>query len=375
MSSEQTILTAHNEWSRRPDEDRCASLAEWTQRATDDAASCVERIYAGSDLRVDVQPVGGVPAPVLVTPKGAAAFSHWGFGQTARLCKAPAAYLQSLPPSLAAQCLSHGLTEVRGDLGYLKLYARRPASEGTLPTLRAVSTDSYTRVTDATIGRAVDRLFIQPGSVNGHEWKLPTDWSGKPSGAYRSDRDSFLFMIDGGSIVDDPSARNGSGQMFRGLMIGNSEVGARSITVDAILFRYVCGNLMIWGATYDRRFARRHVGAVDRRFASELSTLAYQWTHASTGRDDALLRYMIDHEIAQTRDGVIDALVAAKMPKRDAEAAYARAEATEANPRSWWGAANGITRISQDEAYTGDRVEMDAIAAGILAKAARLARV
>jgi Domain of unknown function (DUF932) len=378
MSSNGPILTAHNEWSRRPDEDRSATVQEWTSKAKDDAANCGERIYSARDLRVEVATVGGGEQPILVSPKGSARFSNWAFGQTCRLVKAPAAYVQSLPARLAAECLSYGLDAVRGDLGFLKLYARKPDESG-LPTLRAVTTDSYQRVTDGSIGDSLIRLFLERGSVNGHEWQIPKDWQGRPSGAYRSDRDSFVFLIDGGSMVTDPSVKRdggGGGEMYRGIMVSNSEVGAKSISMDAVLFRAVCGNLMVWGAAYDRRFSRRHVGAVDSRFRAELTTLAAQWTQQSPARDEALVRYMIDNEVAATEKGVLSFLKDAGLGVEDAKRAYERAERLEwASPRSYWGIVNGITRISQDEAFTGDRITLDMQAAAITARAAKLVKV
>lgn len=57
-----------------------------------------------------------------------------------------------------------------------------------------------------------------------------------PSGAYRGDRDMFLFPMDGNRDLDDPTDRSQSG-LFRGFILRNSDVGAAALTLDLFLFR------------------------------------------------------------------------------------------------------------------------------------------
>ena len=52
-----------------------------------------------------------------------------------------------------------------------------------------------------------------------------------------------------------------------------------------------------------------------------------------------------------------------------AESAYDRAERDEScSPRSAWGYANGITRVSQDAAFQDDRYSLDLAAGRLLAR-------
>lgn len=378
MSDQHRVIgTAAAQWFLRPEDERFTSWAAFEAACRADAETSREKPYNLRDLSVEPAPDG--EGLHLVTPRGRAQFNHWSFGQTARLVGAPASYLAGLPAELAARCLNHGLTERAAGTAqsdYFKLYARRPQDGGAVPTLRALTTDTYTRITDASLYPAAYRLLTEYCSRDGHQFHPPTDWTGQPSGLFRGDRDSFMLLVDGGSIVEDPSAPQGSGQMWRGVMIGNSEVGARSITIETVLFRYCCGNLNLWGAAYDARFRRRHVGAIDRRTMAELRDIAWRWSHASAARDTAIVRYMIDHQIAETREGVIKELRALGASETDARAAYERCEATEsASPRSYWGIAAGLTRIAQDHPNMDDRLDIDAIAAKVTAKAVKLARV
>jgi hypothetical protein len=134
---------------------------------------------------------------------------------------------------------------------------------------------------------------------------------------------------------------------------------------------------MLWGAIADQTFKRRHFGNhVLRDTVREISLIAYNWTNASASRDEAIIRGLIDHEVAHTKEAVIDELRAMGASKEQAEQAYARCEQTEAvSPRSFWGAAQGITRLSQDSAYQSDRYELDRLAAVVLARGRKLVTV
>ena len=105
----------------------------------------------------------------------------------------------------------------------------------------------------------------------------------------------------------------------------------------------------------------------------ELQSIATRWVNRSASQDEAIIKALIDTEIASTRAGVVDVLAAGGMTKIAAAAAYDRAEATEsASPRSFWGIAQGITRISQDSGYQDERYQLDQLAAQVLARGRKL---
>jgi hypothetical protein len=163
--------------------------------------------------------------------------------------------------------------------------------------------------------------------------------------------------------------------MYRGILLRNSEVGASSITIETILYRYVCGNHMLWGAIVDQTFRRRHVGTrVVRDTASEIGRIAWNWTHQSAARDEAIIAGLISHEIAHTREAVIDELRKLGATAEQAEQAYSTCERTEtAAPRSYWGIAQGLTRLSQLQTHQDGRYELDKLAALVLKRGSRVA--
>lgn len=369
-----TSQAANRNYAVRPADERFPSLAAMVTNAESDKARSIERSYNLKDLRATVED----DAVVLQSPKGHAKFTHWSFGQLARTVEAPAAYLRSLSPQLAADCLNFGLTN--SPVGSTaNLLVKAPNGDPT-PTIRAATSETYGRVWDADLYGNIARQLTDRDP----NWTLPPTWTGEGAGAYRGDRDSFLILTNGGSIVTDPTLRLHPSQdagksgphdgMYRGILVRNSEVGAASVVIERILYRYVCGNHMLWGAMIDKSYRRRHVGANSLRDTiREIASIAYRWGNASAERDNAIIKALVDHEIAATKEGVIDELRKLGATKEQATAAYDTCEQKEAvSPRSFWGVAQGLTRLSQDgDGYQDERYSLDRIAASVMSKGAR----
>jgi hypothetical protein len=368
--------TAHREYMNRPADERFTSPAAYLESARHDKQYSREITYNTRDLRVEPvtidvdgdHAIAPTPTLRLTSPKGSAEFTHWSFGQLCRMIGAPASYLRELPPAIAADALNWGMHDAADHATDAKLLVK---ANGASPIVRACTSETYGRVWDADLAEPV--LSHLPNFSLPPSWDKDANGQAVPTGAFRGDRDSFLILTDGGSIVTDPSAGNG-GAMHRGIMIRNSETGACSIWIDLIWFRTVCGNLMITGGMYDLRFKRRHVGDHAKRDALRtIYEAAHKWTDRPASTDEAIVRGLIQNEIAHTKEAVIDELRGMKMTQADAIAAYDRAVETEkASPRSYWGIANGITRISQDSGYQDQRFELDQIAAAILRRGRKL---
>lgn len=380
MATEINISTAQAEYYKRPADERFPSVEALATHAQHEKELSAEVTYNAKDLRVvDVD-----GRAMLQSPRTIGKFTHWSFSQLCRSVGAPAGYLRTLPAENIAKDLNWGLknTPPASDL---KMLVRRPNGEPQ-PTIRACTTETYGRLWDADYLNAIRRELMQ----HDDSWQLPPTWDGKPAGANRGDRDSFLILTNGGSIVTDPTlslpgtgARQAalgkpasdapSDGMYRGILIRNSEVGACSVTIDTILYRYICGNHMIWGAIYDKRFKRRHVGKnVTREVIREISRIAMNWARQTPERDYQIIKSLVDHELAHTKEAVIDELRALGCSIEDATNAYDSAERFEsASPRSFWGIAQGLTRISQETEYQDDRYILDQLAAKVLAKGAK----
>ena len=373
-----TISTAASEYFNRPPDERFASVDQLISAAEADQQQSAERSYNLKDLHaVPVTSYGSNAGPgvqaesvQLISPKGQATFTHWAFGQLCRMIGAPAAYLRQLSPALAADCVNEGISG--SDVGASATLLVKAANGRPQPTIRSVTSDTYGRLWDGPLYRALQGQL-------GDSFELPPTWEGGTdgprAGAYRGDRDSFLVVVDGGSIVTDPSAAT-DGRMYRGLMIRNSEVGACSVTIEQILFEYICGNHNFWGAVIDKRFKRRHVGGhVLRDVVREIGSIAHAWTSRSAAQDEQLIRFLIDHELAATKEAIVDELMKMGATKQTAIAAYDTCEQSAlftASPRSFWGLNQGLTRLSQSSQYQDERFDLDGLAGKILARGAKL---
>lgn len=351
------------QYAFRPKDERYSSLAELITAAQADRSSAKISTIPASQL-IAIEHNGTVLAES--TRSGTrAALTHWSFGQLASSAGAPASYLRNLPAKLAVDCLNHGIKNAARDNHQILMRNGGPAD---VPyTIRALTSEQYSRVWDHGVAERVARHQEQNPS-----WQLPMTWAGTRAGAYRGDRDMFLFLTNGGSIVEDKTIKNfdgrADGTMFRGLIIRNSEVGAAKLETITFLFRVVCGNHIIWGSQNVRQTARRHVGLT----AGDAEIMIGKALR-ECGQDGANDEKTIEQIGAMVYGATTDAVIAQArkdgLTEKDARASYHAAEQHEANPRSVWGFANGITRHSQQQNNQDDRTELDQLAGAILARA------
>lgn len=364
-----TISTAASQYANRPKDESYADLPSLIAAKRDEREHSKE---IGYNLR-DLQAVATDDGLRLASPKGTAVMSHWSFGQLARMVGAPAGYLRTLPAAVTADALNYGIQHQAPVGQTASLLVRRP--NGTPePAIRSITTDTYSRLWDDQLYSSVQSVvFNHTSNGTGGAWIAPPTWEGDAAGTWAGDRDSFVIRVDGGSIVNDPSCGS-DGRLYRGIMIRNSEVGAAAVSFERVLFQYICGNLNLWGAVIDKQYRRRHVGNhVMRDVMREIGQLAYDWTTRPASADEAIIKSLIDHELASTPEGVADELKAIGYSKAEAEAAVQTCEQHfKASPRSYWGIAQGTTKLSQSAAWQSDRLPLDLLAAKVLQRGARV---
>jgi hypothetical protein len=374
----QNLSLAQSQWYSRPADERFTSLEALRDAALADRNASVEKVVPVADVRAKVADDGR--SIVLNGKTNAAKLTHYAFSQLAGIAGAPAGYMRRLPAPLAAECIQHGLTvleeEKRREAH--KLYLRVPRLADGTPdlaelTAKAITSKDYARIYDHELAERLIRV-----QQSHPAWHLPLDWTQKPSGAFRGDRDMFVLMVDGGSIVEDPTIRMDSSNgpdaraMFRGMILRNSEVGHCALSLMTFQFRVVCGNLMIWGAENVRTIRRRHVGQSHSLMAriQDGVRAAELFAARPASQDEAAIRLLAVTELGKDRDAVIDAGKDAGLTAPVARHAYELAEAYEENPRSVWGYAQGITRASQlaTDGHQDERIEIDRIAGAMLQK-------
>lgn len=237
-----TLTDAHTQWATRPEDERFKTLEDLAAAVHRRRNISRERVTPWDQLSVEASNEG-----LLLTNKGTQAESeltHWSFGQLSQRLRTPAGFVRELKPETAAIVLNERMRQIpRGeDVNLMNLIE----DDGNV--LQALTGPKYGRIWDADVvdmvGKIVERSngkFHNPMAYA--KGKFGAD--PEPAGLYASDRDCFMFMIDGGSVFDaGPRA-----QFNKGFIVSNSEVGKSSLMIMTFLFNVVCGNHYIWGAT------------------------------------------------------------------------------------------------------------------------------
>ena len=356
-----TAYTAHREWATRPPDERYASVNALYQAARARRDRTEERDIDTVDLRTEAVSADDL---VLHGASGTtASLTHWSFGQLATIASAPPNYLRTLPASIASSAINYGLRRQRREQQQLLI-------ERTAPwTVHAITSPRYARVHhDELASRVLDLMALHPA------WHLPLGYKDGeygaeriPSGAYLGDRDMFLFLVDGNRALDDPTDRTDTG-LFRGFILRNSDVGAAALSLDVFLFRAVCGNHIIWGFQHVAGFRRRHVGAsIQDAWTTSLNGVRAA-LDADTASDRTVVLRATRQELGADREAVLDAVVQRlDLSQKQAAEAYALAEQYEPNPRSVWGYAQGLTRLSQRTPWQDGRFALDRAAGRLIA--------
>jgi len=173
-------------------------------------------------------------------------------------------------------------------------------------------------------------------------------------------------MVHDNYRIPDPTDKSGQG-LGRGFILRNSTVGAAALTLDLFLYRYVCGNNIIWGFRHLANFRRRHVGQGDTLYANWLNAVSeiVEYVQSAPADDALFIERAATREIEASKEDTIIALQKL-MTKQLATKAYEMAEVQGLNPRTPWGIANGLTFSSQRGDHQDARWEQDTLASSVL---------
>lgn len=361
----QVLTEANTQWRNRPADERFETMEQlrtavhsrrMRSRAIDIDRSkiLVEDSQQGLIINSNIAP----SAP-----------SHWAFGQLCQAARlngvaAPANYLRQLPTPLAVQCLNEGLRD--GDREAHKFMTIAPAEnapENTPNTLQAVTSTTYGRIWDADVVDAVQRIVDR---TNG-SFTNPKDWSGKKAGLYASDHDVFIFMCDGGSILDGGDRA----QLHRGFITWNSETGAKTFGLQTFLFNVVCGNHLIWGARDINKLVIRHTSGGPYRFDSQAAPALREYINASPAPVlDAVKKaqaYLLP-DFSKDTNVLLEftAKAGVKLTRSEVTEAVRFAKAEEGDCRSLWQFIQGATAYARGYEFIDARVDLERRASKLL---------
>lgn len=377
------LFKATRQWSTRPSDERFDSL-ESLYGATKAYAEVAREAYVPwGNMRTeaidgDVQLVGKTGVPAKLT--------HWAFGQLCQRVEAPASYLRDLPATLAVQNINHGLAKRgNGDNAALMFH-----QNGDL-LLRSCTSERYSRIWNYEICKRLldlqnlgwtpakpDKRFdggniaecqVCNGtgrSLNAGELCATCKGTGQALPAlYASDHDMFAFVRNNSAIIREPGNPDG---LQRGVIVENSEVGASALKMTRFLYREMCGNHIIWGASQVVDISLRHVGDVRYRFGA-FSAEVRRYAESSASDDEAQIASSKTRIIGKSKDEVLDMLFGKRLniSRKTLEAGYdAVKPAEDGDPKTAWGIVQGLTRHSQTLPYADSRTAIDRAAGKIL---------
>ena len=346
------LFKANRQWSTRPEDERFATLEALYEETRKYAEIAKEKRTPFSEMRVenvdgDVQLVGRANIP--------AKFTHWAFGQLCARVAAPASYLRELPATLACQNLNHGLAQRVKDASANAIANLMFHENGGL-LLRAITTDDYSRIWNYEVAERL--LGLQPQGWEPAKPDADSDPDGSPA-LYASDHDMFVFLRNPNLTVDEKGSDDA---IYKGVIVENSEVGASALKLTKFLYRRMCGNHIIWGASKVLQLSVRHVGNARNKWSGYFS-LIRRYADESVSDLEAKIAQSKQRLIAGTKEEVLDALFGKRghgLSRKTLEGGYdAVNEAEDGSANTVWGFVQGLTRFSQTVPYADKRMEID----------------
>jgi hypothetical protein len=127
----------------------------------------------------------------------------------------------------------------------------------------------------------------------------------------------------------------------------------------------------VWGARNVSEFRVRHVGAAEDRAFGAIQADLLEYANESASEDEAIIRKARTTLLGKDKTEVIAEVfrrLTGKLTQAQATAAFQVAEQNPryGSPASVWGIVNGITELSQNTAYTDERVKLDRAAGKLM---------
>jgi hypothetical protein len=379
------LFQASNQWSTRPADERFQTITALFEACKAYAATAREAKIPVASIRTEA-----VDTAVQLVGKAGnfAKLTHWAFGQLAARIGAPASYLRELPATLACQNLNHGLARYanRADIANLLFH-----QNGSL-LLRAFTSDEYARIWNWEVAERLLTLEAQGWTAATPDKRFDggdpsqcqvCNGTGKnpaaaPCGTckgtgralpalYASDHDMFAFVRNNSAVIREAGNPDG---LQRGVIVQNSEVGASALKLTRFLYREMCGNHIIWGASNVMEIKVRHVGNARYRWSGYEAELR-RYLNQSAGEDEARISAAKTCKIGDTKEQVLDRLFGMRnlaLPRKTLEAGYdATRRDQDGSPDTVWGMVQGLTRHSQTVPFADNRTAIDAAAGRLMA--------
>ncbi len=273
-----------------------------------------------------------------------ARLNDWSFSQLCRMAGVNRDTINRLSPDTASIALRETLPQSEKPIQLLT------AND----TIRSVHGVAYTRLWNADL---LDVVQDYAG-----DFQPPQKGFNGATGLYCGEQDLFCFLIDPLGWVEI------GGQEFApGFFVWNSEVGRRSLGVQAFWFQRICANHIVWDATEVVEFSRKHTANV-RDGLDEIRRIIEALVESRDARRDGFSRVMtkaMQESLGNDADEVLKVLTKHEIPRHLAKGALEIVPKT-GNGFTIFAMVDALTRMTQSSRYAGERLDADARVSSLL---------
>jgi hypothetical protein len=172
----------------------------------------------------------------------------------------------------------------------------------------------------------------------------------------------FVFLID-----EDKRIQVGDEDLARGFFLWNSEVGAKSFGLMTFLYRFVCGNNIVWGAENISQRRVRHVGDLaDTRALNQLTDVIESFTNESAKEQTEAIKKAMDYKIDKDAAKVVEWIRRRGFTKDVAKEAVENAILEEGGAETLWQVVQGLTAVAREIPMQDKRTELEFAASKLL---------
>lgn len=353
-----------SQWFSRPDDQRFLSLEDLADAVHARKARSTATVIGTDTLRVRasmedenrlwLETKDGRP----LTP------NHWSFGQMCSRVGAPASFLRDkLPAPIAGIVLQTCLQRSEHEhVGILE------ADNGSHTELRAITGPDYGRVYDAevvdVIQRTIDDTWKVPGTINWGNMTYDPDTpvTKRSTTLYASDRDVFVFLCRDQYPIEVGKLADGSPDLlFPGFFCSNSEVGSRSLTLEAFYMRGMCANRNVWGLEGKKTLRLRHTSGLPSRFMYEAKPALEQFTTTAASAVARKVAAAKAKTVGSDDDEVVEFLQKrVELSKKQAKDVLETVLGQEGHKcRSIWDVVQGVTAAARDIPHQDRRIDVE----------------
>ncbi len=340
-----TNLTHANRELYRRSHDECfPSLTALAEFCREQKQQSLDRWQAPQKLR----PIARDGTLLLAAgDEGEFQMNDWSFSQLCGLSRVSRETVNRVFPETAARVLSETIPTGQKPLQLLT----------TGQAIRSIHGTSYTRLWN------LDLVNLIRECADG--FQPPQEAFNGKTGLYAGEQDMFAFLIDplGWTEIN--------GEAFApGFFVWNSEVGKRSVGISTFWFQAVCQNHIVWDAVEVVELTRKHTAGVADVLPDIRRSLQALVARRDERRDGfvKVIGRAMREKLGDDADEVLKTLAKNGIPRHYAKQAIDLAR--EQGRFTIFSLVDALTRLAGQLLNAGERLELDAKAAQLLALAA-----